>query len=258
MWRYFKAVFTCIPVIIYAYFAWMIRYSRHPEKYPLEVRYQKARKLIRYVAKHLRVRYEVNNFELLNKMDEPFLLIANHRSDFDPLLFIALSEKPITFVAKIEVKKFPFIGRIVKAIGGVFLNRSDIRQQLLVLKEVERSLNEDKDCSWTIFPEGTRNKSLKENPLLDFHSGSFKIYQRTKAPLIYAALYGTERVFKTKHYKYYPCVGEIFGPINEDKYRELPSKDIAFFVRNKIEETLPSLVKRDEEILKSYQRKKKD
>ena len=49
----------------------------------------------------------------------------------------------------------------------------------------------------------------------------------------------------------------MFGPINEDKYRELPSKDIASLVRNKIEETLPSLKARDDAILASYLKKKK-
>lgn len=254
MWRYIKGLLVCGPIIIYAYFAWMIRYARHPEKYPLEKRYYKARKLIRLVSKWLRVDYQIKNYELLNSFDKPFILVGNHRSDYDALLYIALSEKPITFVAKKEIKKFPFIGKIVKAIGGVFIDREDIRQQLKIIKQVEESLNVDKNLSWVIFPEGTRNKKPDETPLLDFHPGSFKIYQKTDAPLLYCALYGTERVFKTKHYKKYPCTGEVFGPM-EDEFKNLSTVEMAKTIQNSILEHLPVLKERDENILKSYKKK---
>ena len=62
--QYIKAVILIAPVVIYYALRYMIRYSRHPEKYPLEKRYAVARNEIRYALKLFHVDFNLKNFNL--------------------------------------------------------------------------------------------------------------------------------------------------------------------------------------------------
>ncbi len=127
MFKYIRLILVCGPRIVWSYFAWMIKYARHPERYPLEKRYNRIRDLILYVFRHFHVHVHVQDEEIFLKEERPFVLYANHYSDFDPLLLVAISKKPITFVAKKETLKFPFIGKVVKLLEGVTFDRADFR-----------------------------------------------------------------------------------------------------------------------------------
>ena len=47
------------------------------------------------------------------------------------------------------------------------------------------------ECSFAIYPEGTRSKSGK---LLPWHAGSLKIAQKANVPIVVATIEGTERI----------------------------------------------------------------
>ena len=197
MFKYLRAILVCGPRIIFEYFAWMIKYSRHPEKYPLEERYKKVRSLLLFISKWLHVDISVDNIEEYNNRDKACLIVSNHLSNYDPLALICISEKPLTFVAKIETKKFPFIGRIIRAIDGVFLDRKNIRQEIEVIKYVSKQIEENK-LSYCIFPEGTRNKNHNSD-MLEFKPGAFKIATKSNCDVILASLTGTYKVLESKY-----------------------------------------------------------
>ena len=46
MWKYIGWVIKVVPRVIFDYFAWIRRYARRPERYPLEVRYAKVRAFV--------------------------------------------------------------------------------------------------------------------------------------------------------------------------------------------------------------------
>lgn len=196
MFKYIGFVIRLLPTIIWNYLTWIIRYSRHPEKYELEKRYKRVRKLIVKVLKGLHVDLHIENEELI-KDGEIKLFTPNHQSFIDPLLLIALSEKPISFVAKIETKKMIVVGRIMKIIDGQFIDRDDLKQQIKVLRTVEKSLEERK-ISWVIFPEGTRNKNINEIILNELHPGTYKIALSAGVKIIPVAIEGTYRILSTK------------------------------------------------------------
>ena len=131
MWHLFRAVLLLIPTLIYDICAWVFRYSNHPEKYPLDIRYQKTRKLIRKVNKALKLDMHIEGLE--NRPEEASCYFINHLAAVDPLLLIEVMEKPTTLVAKIEIKKMPLVGRIFSGIDGLFLDRDDLKQQLKIL-----------------------------------------------------------------------------------------------------------------------------
>ena len=171
----------------------MIKFARHPEKYPLEYRFKVAQKEIKMALKHLKVEYKFKNMEMLNGLKENALVISNHLSDADPLILIAQSEKPLTFVAKEEVFKFPFVGKVAKALEVHSLSRSNLMAQVRQINNVVESLKDPNKPSCIIYIEGHRNRH-PENPCLDFHPGTLKIAKSAGVPILTVATYGTHRV----------------------------------------------------------------
>ena len=138
------------------------------------------------------VRVHVSGTEKLPK-DERFLLVANHRSLFDPLsIFHALGAYNIAFISKPSNLRIPVLGRL--ALGDCFLpiDRENDREALKSILCAADYLKRDL-CSICIYPEGTRSKTRQ---MLPFHHGSFKIAQRAHVPLVIAAVSGTDMVKK--------------------------------------------------------------
>ena len=229
MIKYLKILFFCGPRIIFAYFSWILRYSMHPERYSIEKKFYKTQKLIRYVLKKFNVKYLIYNCdELLNySYNKSRLIICNHLSDIDPLIFIALSKKPLTFAAKVEVKKMPFVGRVVTLLGGKFLNRDDLKQQLRVMKEIEQDMTCYPNLDWVIFPEGTRNKEPLKGPI-QFHHGTFRPAFKTNSDIYVTALYGTFRILKIDNkFKFYPVELAYIFKFTKDDYQNSSTSLIA-------------------------------
>lgn len=79
-----------------------------------------------------------------------FLLASNHVSWMD--IHVINSFKPIRFVAKSEVEKWPIFGWMAKQLGTVFIRRDSSRHARHVVGEMATALKEQSIC---IFPEGT-------------------------------------------------------------------------------------------------------
>ena len=68
MKKYLKVIIKCLPILVWAYISWIFRYSRHPEKYDLRLRFSKVQSLIRKVLKAFNViikEVDVDKFENL-------------------------------------------------------------------------------------------------------------------------------------------------------------------------------------------------
>ena len=235
MKRLLAVVFVLVPRVLCAYFAWIRRYAKHPEKYPLEKRYAKARKLICYGLKIFRS--DVKVYGLENIPDEISCFYSNHVGACDPLPFFYASEKPLAFVGKVEIKKMPFVGKIFTAIDSLFLDRSDLKQQLRVMMNVEKSLQERK-TSWVIYPEGTRNKDTNKQ-MRDFHHGTFRAAVKANVPLVPVVEYGSFRLLKFKGtLKKYPTIIKFLKPIYPDEYQGLKTEEIAKIMQTRIQNEL--------------------
>lgn len=193
MKRLLIVVFVLVPHLIKEYFKWILPYAQHKERYPYALRFFKVQQIIKYVVDRLGLNIDNTSFNDLYKEKKSFVLMCNHQSDFDPLLIIYFAKRPITFLAKKEVKKFMFIGKIIYLLDGAAIDRNDLKSQIKILLNVEKSIAENKS-DWVIFPEGTRNKNPETDNLLDFHAGSFKIVLKSKCSLGVITTYGTYRV----------------------------------------------------------------
>ena len=119
-----------------------------------------------------------------------FLLVGNHRSDFDPITALyALRKWGLTFVTKKENADIPVGGRLIVGSGCISLDRDDDKQGLLVIRQVVRRIRDGEAIG--IYPEGTRSKT---GELLPFRVGCFKAAQWAKCPLVVLKTEGSELV----------------------------------------------------------------
>ena len=165
MLKYLRLVFTAGLRILWDWLFYILRYAKHPERYPLEKRYAKVHKLIVYVVDCYRVDFKVKGLEHLRRLeasDKPYLMCANHESNMDPIVMLYFCEKPISFVAKKETEKFPFVGKIIKSIDGLFMDRDDLRQSLRVMIELGKRLENGKHhlALWSILKTILPTKTL--------------------------------------------------------------------------------------------------
>ena len=232
MWHILRAVLLSSLRIIWGYFSWMISYSRKNCKTPIEKRYKKARKLILKVNHNLKLDVLVEGKE--NIPEETCCFYSNHMGAADPLLYFEALEKPVTFVAKKEIEKLPFVGRVFKSIDGQFLDRGDLKQSLRVMMRVQESLSK-KEINWVVFPEGTRNKDHM-GKLLPFHHGTFRAAMKAKAPLVPTVVFGSFRILHTKHnFKRYPTYIKFLKPIYPEEYEGKTTEEIAKIVESRVQ-----------------------
>lgn len=232
MWHILRAVLLLTPRIIISYFGWMLSCSRKNTKKPIEIRYKKARKICNKASHALKLDVLVEGQE--NIPDEVCCFYSNHMGAADPLLYFKALDKPTTFVAKKEVEKLPFVGRVFRCINGQFLDRADLKQSLRVMMKVQDSLAK-KEISWVIFPEGTRNKDHM-GQLLDFHHGTFRAAMKAKVPLVPTVVFGSFRILSTKHnYKRYPTYIKFLKPIYPAEYENKTTEEIAKIVQSRIQ-----------------------
>jgi len=123
-----------------------------------------------------------------------FLLVGNHRSNFDPIITLYILRKyPITFVSKEENFHLPLFGPIIRKCCFMPIDRKNPKNSM---KTIDRAaeLLKSSNLSVGIYPEGTRNKT--KELLLPFHNGVFKIAQKAKVPIVVVTLKNTEKVSK--------------------------------------------------------------
>ena len=115
------------------------------------------------------------------------ILVANHLSLIDPPLLSACVERHVTFMAKAELFDNFLLGRLCRWWGAFPVRRGEPDREaythaLKVLRD-GRLLG--------LFPEGTRSKG---EGLRRAHVGTAMIAVRSGAPLLPAAITGSERV----------------------------------------------------------------
>jgi 1-acyl-sn-glycerol-3-phosphate acyltransferase len=164
----------------------------------------------------LEVKYE--NIEI---EEENILIISNHRSFLDILIIENqiqnLNLKNSTFIAKEELKKIPILGSIIVKFKTVFLNRKNPRSFFKTIKEIEK-IKEEKNNSFVIFPEGTRNKG--NNEVNKFKQGVVKLAQKNKLNILPIYIEGNAEDYfeerKDKRKKINVKIGKIID-INDVK-----------------------------------------
>ena len=162
-------------------------YEKHSPVYRFLIGYSS-----RVMMKVMRIHVKTEGQDLLPKdKHERFLLVSNHRSNFDPILtWGILSKYDIAFVSKPENFKVPIFGRLIRRCCFLPIDRSDPKSSMKTLIAAAQYIKEDK-VSFGIYPEGTRSKS---GELLPFHNGVFKVAKMADVPILVMTIEGTESI----------------------------------------------------------------
>lgn len=122
-----------------------------------KTKHHHIQKWSRRLLKIFGMQLSVSNEHILPQ--NAYLLASNHVSWMDIHAINAF--RPIRFVAKSEVEKWPVFGWMAKQLGTVFIKRDSSRHAHYVVGEMSEALKSDSIC---IFPEGTSTNGESVRP----------------------------------------------------------------------------------------------
>jgi 1-acyl-sn-glycerol-3-phosphate acyltransferase len=152
---------------------WFLRIRGKPS---LEQRANWLQSACRLVLRGLQIRYEVKGTP-----PQSGIIVANHLSYLDIVILSAIA--PCFFVAKKEIRKWPYFGRAAQAGGTLFLDRSSLASAERVAQKIAERLS--LPVPVLFFPEGT---STDGSSLLPFHRWLFEPAVRAGAWVTPAAI----------------------------------------------------------------------
>jgi len=135
------------------------------------------------------------------------VMIANHVSLWDPVVFACSIDRTVHFMAKEELFKVPIIGKLFPALCAFPIKRGQADRN--ALRIASKLLNNGEVLG--LFPEGTRSKT---GDLLPFHPGAALFALRSGAPIIVIYITGSKTTFPLS------LRGKIKVAIGKPKYYE--------------------------------------
>jgi 1-acyl-sn-glycerol-3-phosphate acyltransferase len=160
----------------------------------------------------LRVLFRLRAWGREHLPEGPFVLAANHNSNFDPwpLGLPLFPRRYLRFMAKSELFWFPL--SLVIAAGGGFRVRRGERD----VEAIDTAVQLCREGHVVVmFPEGTRRKKgLRKKYEAHWHSGAARIALEAGVPLVPAAIGGTDRLSR-------------LGPLRVAYGKPLPLEDLS-------------------------------
>ncbi|MGM0759850.1 MAG: lysophospholipid acyltransferase family protein [Thermodesulfobacteriota bacterium] len=214
-WLYFTLGFVCIfaPLYLIKLFS--------PDR---ETAYQRLNSLfyrgffqvVRVLTPGLTIRIDPAVYAL-----KSCVIVSNHLSYLDPLLFISIFEKHKTIV-KHSFFHIPIFRSVIKAAGYIpSSSQGDLKD--LTLQQMEAMPDFlASGGNLFVFPEGT----MRKDGITSFHKGAFSIARRCQVPLQVVYISNTHRLFPPGRFLFNTCVenrvsvdllGTIHPGTNEDK-----------------------------------------
>ena len=123
--------------------------------------------------------------------DQPVLYVGNHRSYFDIVIGYTLIKRECGFIAKKEMERYPLLSDWMRNLHCQFLDRDNLKEGLKTILAAIDCVKQG--VSIWIFPEGTRSR---EEGMLPFKDGSFKIAEKSGCPIVPVAMHRTADIFE--------------------------------------------------------------
>ena len=117
------------------------------------------------------------------------VFVANHQSIIDICALFRAVPVPLHFLLKQEMTLMPLVGAYAKAMGMVFIDRSDRRAARAFLRQSARLVRDG--ANLCIFPEGTRSRNGEVG---GFKHGAFQVAIDAGAEVVPVAIHGSGKV----------------------------------------------------------------
>jgi acyl carrier protein len=146
----------------------------------------------------------------------PLIVAANHASFVDGLVLYVIVPEPLVFVTSVEIERQPFLGRIAKAYGCLFVERGRAERSAASVEKLVDAVNEGQRLA--IFPEGSINSG---SGVRMFHLGAFETATSANCPVVPIGIRGTRGILRAGSYRPYPgtvrvVIGSPIAPHGND------------------------------------------
>ena len=217
-------------VILLCICALLVNPKKDYEKY--SIFYHIVLKTVAFLLVHLlRIKVHVTGKEKI-PVDAKPLFVCNHRSNFDPIVtWHILNKWKLAFVSKPSNFKIPVLGRIVRKVCFLPIDRENPRNAIVTINKAA-ALIRNGEASVGIYPEGTRSK---ECVLLPFHNGVFKIAQKADAPIVVMTVVGTEKIHKRTPWRSTHIYLDILDVIPAEEAKASKTEVIGTAIRQMME-----------------------
>jgi 1-acyl-sn-glycerol-3-phosphate acyltransferase len=119
----------------------------------------------------------------------PVILAANHASYLDVVVLLAALPVDFRFVAKRELVATPLVGRVIRKVGHLTVERGQASRSVADAERITRALRDG--LSVLVFPEGT---FVRAPGILPFRLGGFKAAMDTRCPIVPIAIRGARAI----------------------------------------------------------------
>ncbi len=135
----------------------------------------------------------------------PVVLVSNHASYLDPICIGLASRRPISFMAKEELFRYPILKQALPRLNTFPIRRGESDRQ--AIRSALKILRENRVVG--MFPQGTR---VKNHDISISQKGAALLALKSGAVLLPVALKGTERVIPLGgRVPRFPRIEVIFG-----------------------------------------------
>ena len=149
--------------------------------------FYKLSKFVMTVVKFISKSFVVESKE--KNTDGPCVVVANHSSILDIVVFSSVNFKDAVFLSKGWPTRIPLMNKYLKAAGNVIFDENTSFEELCSL--VQKAF--DKNLKVIVFPEGTRSE---DGTVKRFHKGAFLIAQKLGVPVLPVCVKGLDKTIK--------------------------------------------------------------
>ena len=178
---------------------------------------------MQYIDFHANIRLKKSGLEKIP--NEPFLLVCNHKSKFDPMIAAAVfHNRHIAFITKEDNMKIPLAGHLMWRNCYMPVDRSDKLQSLEQFKKAAELISSGAS-SVGVYPEGSRQES--HVILADFHNGVFNIATKTGCPIVIITMRGTSKIHKNFPWKRTRVEMRVVQVLYKEDYANMNSSELS-------------------------------
>ena len=179
-----------------------------------------------YIDFHANIK--LRKFGLEKIPNEPFLLVGNHKSKFDPMIAAAVFRKVhLAFITKEDNMKIPLANRLMWRNCYMPVNREDKLQSLEQFKKAAELIGSGAS-SVGVYPEGSRQED--HVILAAFHNGTFNIATRTGCPIVILTMKGTNDIHKNFPFKRTKVDMKVVEVLYKEDYKNMNSAELSDYV----------------------------
>jgi 1-acyl-sn-glycerol-3-phosphate acyltransferase len=146
-------------------------------------------------SKILAIRVDVSGLGRIDK-NKAYVFMSNHLSLLDGPLLFWLIPQSIRVILKKEVFRIPILGQGMRHVGFIPVDRKKLKGGRKSVEKASRLIKE-KGFSFLIFPEGTRSRNGKIQPL---RRGGFFLALNSQAPVVPISVQGTYELMPRKSF----------------------------------------------------------